>query len=556
MKNKWVKILSTVMACGMLLSATACGGTDSSSAGIQLDVPTGGNPDAAQTLDIYLLYKGYGDAWLKETINNFAKQTWVRDKYPEFSVNYTFDAVDATASQKLTAGAAINKYDLIFGVNLQGSENSGLLADLTDSVFLTDVPGETGKKVIDKVPQMFLNRIRNAKAEPRADGNDTYMVVPYFKGYFGMLYNADLLTQMQLDLPLTTDQFLEVAAQIKTKKYSSAVGNNLTDVINNNAGDNYWRSAYDIWWSQYEGIEGVENFYEGYDEAEEMYGSVKVLDQKGRKTSLEVIEDILTQYSYSKANDGNFKSAQTAFLMGDGVFHFNGDYFATEMQTEINTLKTNNNISYDIRYMKMPVISSIIERTPTIQSDAALRAVVQEIDENKAWADSTAKTNGVSKADYAIITEARGISGSSVAGGHAAVVPSYAAGKAVAADFLRYMYTDEAIKNFTKASGGIMFPSTYDILNDAEVMEYVQPIHKSKMINMQGTSNCPFVYMVSAASTTLGKGGLESLYYPGKFEVNFQLDEEDRQSAADILKAEKDHWNVSTWNQMVAASGS
>lgn len=566
MNKKLTKLLSLAMALGLTLSATACGGGTSSSTGGgttsgggtssgnqgYTDVPMGGNPDAADTLDIYLLVHGYGQEWMKSAINKFATQTWVREKYPNFSVNYDFDSIDATASQKLSAGASINKYDVIFGVNLQAYETKGMIADLTDSVFLSDVPGEEGTKVIDKVPQRFLERIKNASADPRNDGNDSYFVVPYVNGFWSMLYNATILEQLQLEVPLTTDQFLETAAQIKTKTYAWAGGAGNTNVINNCASDNYWRGSYDFWWSQYEGVEGVANFYEGYDPLEDMYESSAVLNQAGRLKALEVVEDILSNYSHKDSQSGNYKEHQTAFLMGDGIFHYNGDYFASEMLTEINTLKQQN-IQYDIKYMKMPVISAIREKTPSIADDAELRAVIKEIDADKTWAESSVK-DSVTEADFKVIAAARCLSGWSAPGSHVAVVPSYAAGKGVAADFLRYLYTDEAIKDFTISSGGILFPSTYDIANDAEVMQSVQAIHKSKMELLKGTAKYPFTYSIAAAATTLGRAGLESLYYAGKFEVNFVQTGKNKQSAAEILQSEKNHWNKNTWDQMVAAS--
>ena len=139
----------------------------------------------------------------------------------------------------------------------------------------------------------------------------------------------------------------------------------------------------------------------------------------------------------------------------------------------------------------------------------------------------------------------------------AAIIPSYAAGKDVAADFLVFMYTDESIKDFTVSSGGLIFPTTYEIEKDAEVYDKLQPIHQSKIKIMQGTSNYPFTYSVSADGTRLGKGGLTSLYYKGKFEVNFALPESsaERQSAAEILEDEASYWNKNTWDQMVAAAG-
>lgn len=541
MNKKLAKVFSTVLACGMLFSTAACNSS-------------GGNSDEPQTLDIYLLYKGYGDLWLKSAMSRFEQEAWVKEKYPELTINYTYNSQDSHPHQKLTAGASINKYDLMFGVNMQGYESRGVLADLTDSVYLAEVPGEEGTRVIDKIPQYALDLVRNATADSREDGNDTYNVVSYINSFWSFMYNADILKALNLEVPLTTDQFLETAETIQTTGYTWGSGETGNNVITNRAPADYWRDSYDLWWSQYEGAEGVDNYYEGYDPIEEQTNSNVVLQQEGRLESLKVIESILTKYSYSKRDEANFKVVQTAFLMGDGVFHFNGDYFASEMQTEIDTLKSQG-IDYDIQYMKAPVISAIIKKTPSIQTDEELRAVIKEIDNNVAYADSQAKKDGVTPTDFAVIVEARSFGGLGRISGQSAIIPEYAAGKEVAADFLRFMYTDESIKDFTVSSGGLIFPTTYDIVNDAEVYDKIQPIHQSKLKIMQGTSNYPFTYSVTAGGTRLGKGGLTSLYYKGKFEVNFALPEGSRQSAEEILADEASYWNKNTWDQMVASAG-
>lgn len=538
MKKQTKKLVSLLMALGMTLGATACGGGGGGK----------GGSDSVQTLDIYVLVHGYGQDWLDSAIARFKKADWVKEKYPELQINKTFDSVDATAHQKLTAGEAINKYDLMYGVNLQGYETKGLIADLTDSVFLSEVPGETGTKVIEKLPQRFLDRIKNATAPARQDGNDSYFVVPYAQGLFGMMYNYDLLVdQLKLEVPLTTDQFLATAASIQTKKYNSDSGEGLDTVLMHHSGDNYWSNAFPIWWAQYEGTQGYANYFEGYDPEEEVKGSVTVLDQKGRLRSLQVIEDILTKYSYEYAESGNYKQNQTKFLMGEGIFHFNGDYFAAEMKDEIEGLGDDN---YDIRFMKMPVVSAIIEKATSIKDDAQLAAVIKEIDNDVAYANSQAKANGVTEADFNVIVEARGVAGGSSAGGHTAVIPSYAAAKDLAADFLRFMYTDESIKDFTTSTGGLLFPSTYDIMNDMEVMAKVNPIQKTKMDIFRGTSNYEFKYMVAPGATTLGRNGLEALYFPGSFEVYFRQGKAENTAEA-ILAQEKDHWNESAWGQLV-----
>ena len=528
MKKKQLKFLSLLMALGMTMGMTACGGKDTE-----------------QTLDVYLLVHGYGKLWLDSALERFQKTDWVKEKYPQLKVNYQFDSNDMMAAQKLQAGASINKYDLLFSVNLQQYADGGYLADLTDLVYNSEVPGEKDVKVIDKVPQRVLDKIKNFS-------DSKYYVSSYIQGMYGMLYNATLLKSMNLEVPLTTDQFLETAAIIQNTGYTDGYGERQTKVIMNNASDDYWRTSFDVWWAQYEGVSGYEDYFRGYDAAEEKTGSITVLDQEGRLESLKVIESILSKYNNATKN-GDYMRTQVSFLAGEGVFHYNGDYFAGEMQADIDVLKEDG-IDYDIKYMKMPVISAIRKHTPSITSDEALRDVIKEIDADKSYDESTAKINGVTEKDYLKIVEARGVAGYSAANSQAAVIPSYAKGKEIAADFLRFMYTDESIKDFTLSSGGMLFPSTYSIIDDGEVVEKVNPISKSMYEIFKGTSNCSFKYLPSAGGTLLGRGGLTSLKFDGKFEVYFNQGDETKTAEA-ILAAEKNKWAGSAWEQMVASSG-
>ncbi len=547
MKKKFGKIVSLAMALTMCGSIAACGGGGGD-----------GDSDSPNTLDIYLLYKGYGDQWLTSTIELFKKSDFVKENYPDgITVKYTFDSNDGNARSKITNGVSVNKFDLLFGVNLKGFETTGLVADLTDSVYLAEVPGETGVKVIDKIPVYVKELINNEYATPRADGNESYYVVNYIDGIHGMLYNHDLLVEtLNMEIPVTTNEFLATAAQIKANGYNSNAGNGTKTVIMNCADNGYWGNSFDLWWAQYEGYEGYENYFDGYDPITDADKSKAVLDQPGRLEALTVIDEVISQYSYASSQMVDYKQAQTLFLDGNGIFHYNGDYFSSEMNLELSYYESQNQ-RYDIRYMKMPVISSIVKTLEyrngaEYMTDAMLSSIIKEIDNNVAYADSTAKTNGVIKADFDKIAEARCIFAKSAASGQVAVVPEYSPAKGLAADFLRFMYTEEAIRNFAIISEGILFPTTYDFMSDSEAYAKFDPIMKSKLDLVKGTSNYSFIRLPAVDATKLGAAGLTSLYFTGKFEVMFVQDEGNKMTPAEILEEEKKHWSDTLWAQMVA----
>ena len=165
--------------------------------------------------------------------------------------------------------------------------------------------------------------------------------------------------------------------------------------------------------------------------------------------------------------------AQTNFLKGEGVFYANGDWFAKEMESTAKQVKEKYGIEYNIRMMKAPVVSAIVNRTSFKDAENAeeiLRELIRCIDAGYATL-ATATQNpdnnveliaSVTEADYAIILEARSIV-HAIGPNHQAGVPSYAKGKEVAFDFLRYMATDKAQEIYLKETGGASLPFDYNL---------------------------------------------------------------------------------------------
>ncbi len=547
------KIMSVLLALAMSVTAAFAVGCGSK-----------GGSDDPNVLDIYLLYKGYQDEWLVSLIDTFKEEDWVKKKYPDLVINYTYDSVQSTASSKLTGGKSMNKYDLMFGVLLNAYEGK-LAADLTDSVYLTEVPGEAGVKVIDKIPDYILESTAYTDGPTRADGNESYYYMTYIEALYGMLYNADILEQLQIEVPRTTDEFLSACTEIETKGYTYKDANGATKSENASiidaSQDGYWKYSFDAWWAQYEGAEEYANYYKGIDSTL-MKRSNTVVSQQGRLESLKVIEQIFQSHGYKYAHEINYMGAQSSFCMGIGAFHFNGDYFASEMNATIKSFKEEG-IECDIRFMKMPVISSIVKNLDYrasdngYMSDETLSAIIKEIDENVTYADSAYKGT-VSKSDFDKIAEARRIVGFSSAGTQSVIIPEYSPAKELAADFLRFMYTDKSILEFSRASGGVTLPTTLDMSEHEDVYSQFNPIQKSKYQMMQLTAgtNYETLRLPNAYSYPLGKAGLSSLTrYTGKFEVDFTVKTANRTTAQDIFDADVAYWNEATWLQLCSAAG-
>ena len=156
-------------------------------------------------------------------------------------------------------------------------------------------------------------------------------------------------------------------------------------------------------------------------------------------------------------------------------------------------------IENNIRMMKNPIVSEIIELTPTIENEEMLIAVIKAIDagnpnqetakqasfyQEQSLGLSTEMQNkcaDISDEDYAKIVEARSIV-STQGNRDTGVVPTYAKGKEIAFDFLKFMATNEAQDIYTEATTGSNLPFKYDVKKEnPELYEKLPQLAKDRM---------------------------------------------------------------------------
>ena len=484
MKNKKLIKRSTALACAVvaLASTAACNKPKA---------------DGEQVLEIFLWDAGYGTQWLTDMSEAFKAQDWVKTKYPELEIIIDADSDNGKATTLIDAGEkGGNTVDLFFAANLQkytgvsydGTEH---FADLTEKVFNQTVPGEN-VTVYDKMWDSTLEAIRYYQKGQDSNSQNvpfkTY-IFPWVGGMNSILYNAAHLETLGLEVPLTTNDLI---AACETAQNSSLPYNLEKDggyAILTDGSGNYWDTYYNTWWGQYEGVEGYYDFFNGViNDSGTKMTSYKVHEQKGKLYSLKVLENLLkwdNGYVYQKHTGYDYMSAQTAFLEGDAVFYCCGDWYADEMKEVAADLKTEAELDgktfeNNIRLMKNPVVSEIIELTESITSEEMLKVVIKAIDagyknqetamqasfyQEASLGLSTAMQNAcaeITDEDYEKILEARSII-SSTGTRDTGVVPSYAKGKEVAFDFLKFLATDEAQDIYTQATSGSNLPFEYDL---------------------------------------------------------------------------------------------
>lgn len=543
--KKSLKFLCVLMAAGIAAGAAGCSNKV---------------PDTEETLEVYCRDAGYGYAWCEALLDAFKQQDWVQQKYPNLQVAFDQNQVASYAESKLKSGAEANTIDLFFatgGYELAGVDSKGndYLADLTEYVYGQNVPGEN-VLFIDKVQDSYNTSNLYHDVTATTD-KDTYYFVSWADGMDGILYNADILESLGIPVPVTTDEWLASMRKIKDLqgnqegKYSVGYS-----ILQSNDAPNYVDYMFYIWWAQYEGIDNYLDFFNGIDSGRYSSG---IFDQIGRVEALKVLEQAVNKtndYVNPTSFTDEYLISQTEFLRGKAVYHMNGDWFDNEMREIKEEIKQVNGLDYDIQMMRTPVISSIVTQTPSIQAlaktrgiteNAALRLVIEAVDSG---ADSY---EGVTAPDFERIREARSIV-HSIGPNHTAFIPSYATGKEVAMDFLRFMATDIANEIYIEATGGATLPFLYNVKEkNPQLYESLSDFQKTR-IGYFTDENVGLYVLPSENSFPLVLYGGVMPFTTQNYYITFSMSGNTKmpQNYFDDTKA---YWTGARWQDALAKAG-
>lgn len=539
-KNKYL-----IMATAFTLMTLAGCGTD--------------KPDqnSATNLDVFCFNAGYGVEWAEQELKAFVTQDWVKEKYGEVTYEFDYNDIDGYVADRLRSGAAVNGYDVMFDCgsinNLLESKigSDYILEDLSD-VYASKIPGED-VTYAEKMQDFYLSN-----AQVTIENKQTYKYTYWASGMSGIIYNATLLEKMNYKVPVTTDQFISILSDVKTKNGSSA-DYQYDYSIMASAATGYWRDVLPIFWAQYEGVEEYSNFFNGISEG--TY-SKDVLKQEGRKEALLLLENILDGdkgYMTPSASIYDFKDSQTNFLMGMGLFIAEGDWFEYETSAISGGIRDAGYV-YDFKMLKTPIISSIVNKTPSIKAlaaekgisnDEALALVIKDVDADNV----TCSYSTVTKEDYAIIAEARNVI-NTLGVNHKAVIPSYAAAKDVAKDFLLFCASDKGLEIYAKYTNGGMFPFKYDLQTQAPtVYDGISLLQKSRLGIMKSNSFGDVKVLADYNAYPLcWKGGFAPWVTVFGFETAFgaKTGNVNKVKAIDVYEGDIAYWTDFKWNEVMA----
>ena len=262
----------------------------------------------------------------------------------------------------------------------------------------------------------------------------------------------------------------------------------------------------------------------------------------GREESLSVMETLLKHsngYCDKNSTALSFTDAQRNFLKGQAAMHPNGDWLGTSVDKE----------NANVAFMKTPVISAIVDKLDTVRDDKTLSKVIAYIDGD----EGAELPAGVSDADLKTVTNARNMI-YLASTTHFVGIPSYANAKPLAKEFLKFMYSEEGAMIFAKSTNGTNLPVNYDYLGNAEVAAKFSDFQKSRLalmnedaIGIYQRPQHPIVYKGMLKPYSYNSGVLEAAFGA--------TNENDRKTAADIIKIDTQKYDTTGWNNLLKLAG-
>lgn len=514
MKTK--RLIALALSAILMLGLVACGGTEEPGS------------DRPIQLSIQLFEGGYGRVWLDKVVAAYeAIRTDVH-----ITVKTTVNSI--SAEQLVNAGKS--PYDIVMlNYGFWQDSYDGKIVDLTD-VYLSTPEGESAT-IMDKCNDTIVEFFNIGTAE-----DPKFNQMSWAAATSALCYNKTTLDAVlgegNWEEPKTTDEFLALCERVQgdaSQAYGFVFSGKLSDTI-----------LLPTWTAQYMGYEAYYNYCHGMymDENGNYvaagYGDgAKLTAQNGSLPGLKVQEILCSKYAHPYSLDLEFNNAQKVFCgYGSGVkkqlvaFMANGDW----LESEVSMLLANK--PQDIRMMKVPMISAIIDKCSTISDDATLSAVIDAID------NGATSYDGVSAEDFARIADARK-NVASLSDIHALAIPASSQNVEEAKNFLKFLFSDAAQKIYAQEENGLTMPYGYNPAGDSDVE--VSPFVQS--VNDCLTGDINMVYNPDYSSPLMFFGGW------GVLDSSAQNTFFEGASSAETIYNKMVQSYTNRWDQIYKASG-
>lgn len=478
---------------------------------------------------------GWGNVWLNKIINEFTQ------KYPQYNV-----ILDSSPNNGFSYSESIENYDTntadLYICSFEGTPYNNEYTEILDDLY-DAVPDGEKMTLADKMGSDL------AEGMKYPDGH-CYAVPGIHGVVMGLVYNADIIDGVKYQVPNTTDELIELTWEMVND--SSLIvptginkGNKIYPFIHYGTGD-YWKRVYTQWQIQYDGLDYYYNNMLKLTDAEGNSPSKEVMLKKdGRYEAMLVLDELISQYTvFPGSNNLTYTLAQTQFMNSSAVMMANGNWLINEMKSNTEATATN------LKMMRTPVISSIIDKCPTIENDAELSALIKKIDSDVA-ANRPTSTSGegynCSAEDIARIREVRYYSVPSKDSGLMAI-PKYSIAKEAAKEFIRFMYSDAALSIWANTMHSAPVAKMQNVtINTTDWLGFEKSAYELQQNQITVLSEA-----VGYKSKLFVKGGLQMW---GTTSVITAMSVKERQDADTLWNMLKTYIN-NNWENAVVNSGS
>lgn len=458
------------------------------------------------TIAISIWDSGWGRKWADAMAEQF------QIDYPQYKVQIFADVDEGDITNVLPDPA--NEYDIIFGCNSDSSLYKNYYEPM-DDIINSKCEGES-KTIGEKLGSEMLSLLVNSEGH--------YDKLCFGTGYYTFVYKSDLFEDFELSIPNTTNEFLALLDEMREYDIIPFIHFNSPSV-------GYSAAMMWTWAMQYAGIDAF------YEMSKNPTLSALVDDDNGILQGLEVLKEVIGNPDNNDDGSGlDFGDAQTAFLAPrevsgrDIAMMINGAWLENEIS------KSPAEVNQNIKAMKTPVLSSIIDKCATINDDKTLSAVISAIDAGKTSYD------GVSKEDFNRIATARKLEVSN-APGLEICIPNYSEEMEGAKEFVKFFFSDKGLKIWFDTVGIRQFASFDDesIVLDTSKLSVFQ---KSQLELAEKSSPVAEGRPHSAHKIFIsGNASLVGSYGNGTYAKALYLTGENAMSASDVWENIKDYAN-------------
>lgn len=386
-------------------------------------------PNDPSTIQLSYWKSGLGVEWLNQLIEKFEA------KYPEYSVYLepTSGSEIFTNTIELTDENTIDLY-----MTTLATEQYNQYYEPLNDVLNYQWAGED-KAIKDKIEPTVL------KAISASDGNN--YALSYGGGMCSIAYNANIIDGENYKVPNTTDELYTLVLRLEEDGIEPFISFE---------GGGYWFTIDKVWLAQYRGLDYYYNTLLQLDEGDGKPSKALLLDEEkttGRYQVLKLTEKLYAdQYVLPGSSSGKFTAQQTKFLSGQAAMMPNGTWLYNEMKNSLEG-------GFNYGLMKVPVLSAIIETLESVKTDRALSALITAIDavSDKAQVPLTGSGYNATQNDVDRVWEARHMIFSCL-DEHSAIIPKYSNAKEAAKTFLKFMYSDAMIHQYSDVTH-LYFPA-------------------------------------------------------------------------------------------------